>query len=175
MSDSVFIQPSYERQQEQHSESRTQAPRNVGRTASSIEQKVQSLIVEQLGVDAGQVDNNASFVDGLGADSLDLVELVMAFEEAFDLEIPDEDAEKITTVGDAIEYVKSKTRFAASSPMTKSTPCIRVRANTKARGPARADRSLTESRTAALAIATNAGRALRTQPAFCRLPARESG
>jgi acyl carrier protein len=75
----------------------------------AVEQKVKQIIVEQLGVDESQVDNNASFVDDLGADSLDIVELVMAFEEAFELEIPDEDAEKITTVKDAIDYIEGKT------------------------------------------------------------------
>jgi acyl carrier protein len=75
----------------------------------AVEQKVKQIIVEQLGVDESQVDNNASFVDDLGADSLDIVELVMAFEEAFELEIPDEDAEKITTVKDAVEYIEGKT------------------------------------------------------------------
>ncbi|MFB3778764.1 MAG: acyl carrier protein [Bryobacteraceae bacterium] len=74
----------------------------------SVEQKVKQIIVEQLGVDEGQVDRSASFVDDLGADSLDLVELVMAFEEAFELDIPDEDAEKIATVKDAIEYIEAK-------------------------------------------------------------------
>ena len=74
----------------------------------SVEQKVKQIIVEQLGVDESQVDNNASFVDDLGADSLDIVELVMAFEEAFELEIPDEDAEKITTVQQAIEYINER-------------------------------------------------------------------
>jgi acyl carrier protein len=74
----------------------------------SVEQKVKSIIVEQLSVDEAQVEDNASFVDDLGADSLDIVELVMAFEEAFDLEIPDEDAEKITTVKDAFEYINAK-------------------------------------------------------------------
>ena len=73
---------------------------------SAIEQKVKQIIVEQLGVDESQVDSNASFVDDLGADSLDIVELVMAFEEAFELEIPDEDAEKITRVKEAIEYIE---------------------------------------------------------------------
>ena len=68
--------------------------------ASPVEQKVKQIIVEQLGVDEGQVDNKASFVDDLGADSLDIVELVMAFEEAFELEI--------TTVGDAITYIEAK-------------------------------------------------------------------
>lgn len=72
----------------------------------SIETKVKEIIVEQLGVDAKQVTDEASFVDDLGADSLDTVELVMALEEKFSIEIPDEDAEKITTVGDAIEYLK---------------------------------------------------------------------
>ncbi len=75
---------------------------------SSVEQKVKQIIVEQLGVDENQVDNSASFVDDLGADSLDIVELVMAFEEAFDIDIPDEDAEKITTVKDAIDYIEAK-------------------------------------------------------------------
>jgi acyl carrier protein len=74
-----------------------------------VAQKVKQIIVEQLGVDESQVDDNASFVDDLGADSLDIVELVMAFEEAFELEIPDEDAEKITTVKDAIDYIQNKT------------------------------------------------------------------
>src|SRR5262249_15935399 len=71
---------------------------------TAVEEKVKQIIVEQLGVDEGEVTPNASFVDDLGADSLDTVELVMAFEEAFDLEIPDEDAEKIRTVKDAIDY-----------------------------------------------------------------------
>jgi acyl carrier protein len=74
----------------------------------SVEQKVKQIIVEQLGVDEGQVDSTASFVDDLGADSLDIVELVMAFEEAFDLDIPDEDAEKITNVKDAVAYIEAK-------------------------------------------------------------------
>lgn len=73
-----------------------------------VAERVKELVVEQLGVDAEEVTNEASFVDDLGADSLDIVELVMAFEEEFDLEIPDEDAEKIRTVGDAIEYIKGK-------------------------------------------------------------------
>jgi acyl carrier protein len=72
---------------------------------ASIEERVKNIIVEQLGVDAEQVVTGASFVDDLGADSLDTVELVMAFEEEFDLEIPDEDAEKMRTVGDAITYL----------------------------------------------------------------------
>lgn len=76
----------------------------------SIEQKVKQIIVEQLGVDEAQVDPTASFVDDLGADSLDIVELVMAFEEAFEIDIPDEDAEKIVTVQNAIDYIATKTK-----------------------------------------------------------------
>jgi len=68
--------------------------------------KVKDIVVEQLGVDEEEVNEQASFVDDLGADSLDIVELVMALEEEFDLEIPDEDAEKIVTVGDAVNYIK---------------------------------------------------------------------
>jgi len=75
----------------------------------AVSDKVKSIIVEQLGVDEEEVTPDASFVDDLGADSLDIVEMVMAFEEAFELEIPDEDAEKITTVKDAVEYIDSKT------------------------------------------------------------------
>jgi len=74
----------------------------------ALEDKVKDIIVEQLGVDANEVTNEASFIDDLGADSLDTVELVMAFEEEFDIEIPDEDAEKLTTVGQAIEYLGKK-------------------------------------------------------------------
>jgi acyl carrier protein len=76
--------------------------------AEDIQQKVIDLIVDQLGVDADSVTPEAHFIDDLGADSLDTVELVMAFEEEFDLEIPDEDAEKLETVNDAIDYLKSK-------------------------------------------------------------------
>ena len=72
-------------------------------------ERIKEIVVEQLGVDLEEVTNQASFVDDLGADSLDIVELVMAFEEEFELEIPDEDAEKIGTVGDAEKYIKSKT------------------------------------------------------------------
>jgi acyl carrier protein len=74
----------------------------------AIEDKVKDIIVEQLGVNAEQVVAGASFIEDLGADSLDTVELVMAFEEAFSAEIPDEDAEKLTTVGAVNEYLKSK-------------------------------------------------------------------
>jgi acyl carrier protein len=72
-----------------------------------IEAKVKEIIVEQLNVDSAAVVPDAKFVEDLGADSLDTVELVMALEEAFELEIKDEDAEKIQTVGNAIEYIKS--------------------------------------------------------------------
>ncbi|HHW14509.1 MAG: acyl carrier protein [Betaproteobacteria bacterium] len=70
--------------------------------------RVKEIIVDQLGVDEEEVTLQASFVDDLGADSLDIVELIMAFEEEFDLEIPDEDAEKIATVGDAVNYIKER-------------------------------------------------------------------
>ena len=73
---------------------------------ASVEERVKQIIVEQLGVDEGEVTPTASFVDDLGADSLDTVELVMAFEEAFGIEITDEDAEKIATVKDAVEYIQ---------------------------------------------------------------------
>ncbi|MGQ9497314.1 MAG: acyl carrier protein [Desulfotomaculales bacterium] len=74
----------------------------------SVFEKVKGIIVEQLGVDEADVTLDASFVDDLGADSLDLVEMVMAFEEAFEMEIPDEDAEKIRTVGDAVKYIQDR-------------------------------------------------------------------
>jgi acyl carrier protein len=75
---------------------------------SSVAERVHSIIVEQLGVDDKEVTSKASFIDDLGADSLDTVELVMAFEEEFELEIPDEDAEEIMTVADAINYIEAK-------------------------------------------------------------------
>jgi len=75
----------------------------------SVEEKVKEIIVDQLGVDSKQVEGTASFIDDLGADSLDTVELVMALEEEFDVEIPDEDAEKIATVQHAIDYIKNHT------------------------------------------------------------------
>ena len=74
----------------------------------SIPERVKQIIVEQLGVDEAQVEPSASFVDDLGADSLDIVELVMAFEEEFSVEVPDEDAEKLQTVGDVIKYIEEK-------------------------------------------------------------------
>lgn len=73
----------------------------------SIEKRVKEIIVEQLGVNENEVTPEAKFVDDLGADSLDLVELVMALEEEYNMEISDEDAEKILTVGDAIEYIQA--------------------------------------------------------------------
>ncbi|HKH43813.1 MAG TPA: acyl carrier protein [Thermoanaerobaculia bacterium] len=73
----------------------------------AIAERVKSIIVEQLGVDEEEVTQEASFTDDLGADSLDIVELVMAFEEEFGIEIPDEDAEKISNVKDAITYIES--------------------------------------------------------------------
>jgi acyl carrier protein len=75
----------------------------------AVEEKVKAIIAEQLGVKPEEVTNEASFVDDLGADSLDTVELVMAFEEEFGIEIPDEDAEKITSVGEAMKYIDEKT------------------------------------------------------------------
>ena len=74
-------------------------------TEKSIEEKVKDIIVEQLGVNPEQVTPTASFIEDLGADSLDIVELVMAFEEEFSVEVPDEDAEKLQTVGDVIKYI----------------------------------------------------------------------
>ena len=77
-------------------------------TAEEIAKKIKALITEQLGIEEEEVDSEAKFIDDLGADSLDTVELIMAFEETFDIEIPDEDAEKITTVQEAIDYVVAK-------------------------------------------------------------------
>ena len=77
---------------------------------SSIEQQVKAIVAEQLGVKEEEVTNDASFVDDLGADSLDTVELVMALEEEFECEIPDEEAEKITTVQQAIDYIGSRVK-----------------------------------------------------------------
>jgi acyl carrier protein len=74
----------------------------------AVEEKVKSIIAEQLGVKSEEVTPGASFIDDLGADSLDTVELVMALEEEFGIEIPDEDAEKMTTVGDAVKYIEEK-------------------------------------------------------------------
>lgn len=76
-----------------------------------VEEKVKQIIVEQLGIEESEVTPKASFVDDLGADSLDRVELIMAFEEAFDLEIPDEQAETIKTVQDAIRYIETNSKL----------------------------------------------------------------
>ncbi len=75
---------------------------------ADVSEKVKEIIISKLGVDAGQITPQASFTNDLGADSLDTVELVMEFEKAFNIQIPDEDAEKITTVGDVINYLKTK-------------------------------------------------------------------
>ncbi|HUY68355.1 MAG TPA: acyl carrier protein [Alphaproteobacteria bacterium] len=75
---------------------------------SDISERVKKIVVEHLGVDAAKVTDNASFIDDLGADSLDTVELVMAFEEEFGIEIPDDAAEKIVTVKDAVDYINQK-------------------------------------------------------------------
>ena len=74
----------------------------------SIKDKVKDIIVEQLGVNPEQVTDTASFIEDLGADSLDTVELVMAFEEEFSVEVPDEEAEKLKTVGDVVQYIEEK-------------------------------------------------------------------
>ena len=74
----------------------------------NVEQRVRKIIAEQLGVNEGEIKNESSFVDDLGADSLDTVELVMAFEKEFDIDIPDDEAEKLRTVGDALKYLHEK-------------------------------------------------------------------
>jgi len=79
----------------------------------AVEEKVNAIIAEQLGVKAEEIKSESSFVDDLGADSLDTVELVMALEEEFGIEIPDEDAEKMTTVGEALKYIESKVKTKA--------------------------------------------------------------
>jgi len=76
----------------------------------SVEKKVKEIVAEQLGRDVNEVINEASFIDDLGADSLDIVELVMAMEDEFGIEIPDEEAEKIKTVKDVIEYIKANAK-----------------------------------------------------------------
>jgi acyl carrier protein len=81
----------------------------------SIEEKVKDIIVEQLGVNPEQVTPQASFIEDLGADSLDIVELVMAFEEEFGVEVPDEDAEKLRTVGDVIKYIEERAKGGGGS------------------------------------------------------------
>src|SRR3989304_293846 len=86
----------------------------------SIEQRVKKIVAEQLGVNESEVKNESSFVNDLGADSLDTVELVMALEEEFECEIPDEDAEKITTVQQAIDYVLAHQKKFPSFPVSKT-------------------------------------------------------
>jgi acyl carrier protein len=82
--------------------------KEVGRSMATVEERVKKIIAEQLDVEEDEVTPEASFVEDLGADSLDTVELVMALEEEFEIEIPDEDAEKILTVGKAMDYIKEK-------------------------------------------------------------------
>ena len=79
---------------------------------SDVSERVKKIVVEHLGVEESKVTDNASFIDDLGADSLDTVELVMAFEEEFGVEIPDEEAEKIRSVGDAVKYLKEHVKEA---------------------------------------------------------------
>jgi acyl carrier protein len=92
-----------------------EVPDTIEEKRMAVEEKVKQIIVEQLQVDEAEVTPGASFQEDLGADSLDVVELVMQFEEAFDLEIPDEDAEKIKTVKDAIEYIEKNEKTAKGS------------------------------------------------------------
>jgi acyl carrier protein len=82
--------------------------KEVGKSMATVDERVKKIIAEQLGVEEDEVTAEASFVEDLGADSLDTVELVMALEEEFGIEIPDEDAEKILTVGKALDYIKEK-------------------------------------------------------------------
>jgi len=84
--------------------------------AKPVEERVKEIVCEQLGVEEDEVTPTAKFIEDLGADSLDTVELVMAFEEEFGLEIPDEDAEKIVTVGNAIQYIKDNTEAERRTP-----------------------------------------------------------
>jgi acyl carrier protein len=91
-------------------ESFPESGRKRGEARMAVEEKVKQIIVEQLQVDEAEVTSGASFQEDLGADSLDVVELVMQFEEAFDLEIPDEEAEKIKTVKDAVDYIEKNAK-----------------------------------------------------------------
>ena len=86
---------------------------------SSVAEKVKKIVVEQLGVSEDQVTIDAKFIEDLGADSLDQVELVMALEEEFGSDIPDEDAEKMTTVGEAIKYIESKSKESVSGSLIR--------------------------------------------------------
>src|SRR6478752_5332514 len=89
---------------------RIELKRREGQEMSDVAERVKKIVVEHLGVEAAQVKEEAKFIDDLGADSLDTVELVMAFEEEFGIEIPDDAAEKIQTVGDAIGFIKSNAK-----------------------------------------------------------------
>jgi len=84
--------------------------RSYDMAEGSVEERVKTIIVDELGVDESEVTANARFIDDLGADSLDTVELVMRFEEEFNIEIPDEDAEKITSVRDAVDYIEKHSK-----------------------------------------------------------------
>lgn len=88
---------------------------NASLDVATIEARVKAIVAEQLGLDKNNIRNDASFVDDLGADSLDTVELVMAFEEEFGAEIPDDEAEKIKTVQNAIDYIHEHTRAAETT------------------------------------------------------------
>src|ERR1700742_1070520 len=92
----------------------------------SVEEKVKEIIVEQLGVTPEQVTPQASFIEDLGADSLDTVELVMAFEEEFGVEVPDEDAEKLLTVGDVIKYIEEHQKYSRLSPLQGSLSIVQT-------------------------------------------------
>src|ERR1051325_8417796 len=98
----------------------------------TIEEKVKDIIVEQLGVNPEQVTPQASFIEDLGADSLDIVELVMAFEEEFSVEVPDEDAEKLQTVGDVIKYIeeRAKGRWPAATQHAAAGAVVRSASST---------------------------------------------
>ncbi len=98
---------------------------------AAVDEKVKQIIVEQLQVDEAEVTPGASFQEDLGADSLDVVELVMQFEEAFDIQIPDEDAEKIKTVKDAIDYIEKNQK---AEVIMRAASCRRNRPRTYLRG-----------------------------------------
>src|SRR6202044_2742284 len=98
---------------------------------AAVDEKVKQIIVEQLQVDEAEVTPSASFQEDLGADSLDVVELVMQFEEAFDIEIPDEDAEKIKTVKDATEYIEKNAK--GGSNLAAARSCYRAGAGLRSR------------------------------------------
>src|SRR5690606_10704472 len=112
----------YSRTRRRHSELSTHLYRNTRRLsmANDLEAKVTSIIVEKLGVEESDVTRDASFTNDLGADSLDTVELIMEFEKEFDITIPDEDAERMRTAGDAIDYLQQKTSELV--PPARSTP-----------------------------------------------------